>query len=41
MSGERLTKEEERKFRERSLVASIERQIKSGRRITDVLTEEV
>ena len=41
MSEEGLTKEEERKFRERSLVVSIERQIKSGRRITDVLAEVV
>ena len=41
MSEERLPKEEERKFRERSLVVSIERQIKSARRITDVLAEEV
>jgi len=32
MSEERLPKEEERKFRERSLVVSIERQIESARR---------
>jgi len=41
MSEEGLPKEEERKFRERSLVASIERQIKSTRRITSVIAEEV
>jgi len=41
MSEEGLPKEEERKFRERSLVASIERQIKSARRITDVIAEVV
>ena len=34
MSGERLPKEEERKFRERSLVEMIERQIKRTRDIT-------
>ena len=41
MSEERLPKEEERKFRERSLVVSIERQIESARRITSVIAEEV
>jgi len=41
MSEERLPKEEERKLRERSLVASIERQIESARRITSVIAEEV
>jgi len=41
MSEESLPKEEERKFRERSLVVSIERQIESARRITSVIAEEV
>ena len=41
MSEERLPKEEERKFREHSLVVSIERQIESARRITSVIAEEV
>ena len=39
--SEVLGKEEERKFRERSLVVSIERQIESARRITSVIAEEV
>ena len=39
MSEERLPKEEERKLRERLLVELIERQIKSVRRITDVIAE--
>jgi len=41
MSEERLPKEEERKFRERSLVVSIEGQIESARRITNVIAEKV
>ena len=39
MSEERLPKEEERKLRERLLVELIEREIKSVRRITDVIAE--
>ena len=39
MSEEGLPKEEERKLRERLLVELIERQIKSVRRITDVIAE--